>query len=491
MTSKFGGIPVEDDANTKSKFGGIPVDDDTSVPSTQTVPQSGGVVNDVANTYAGDISGAWNKLKSDYVATMPDKSFLDESFWDQLKSQFRGTVASGSLPVDAFNLVISPIAGAIHAGPVKAIASGEHALIGALPGGKDPRLTSEPQMENDLMGALSTVAPEKGVSLAGPAAAVPKAPQVADLKSAARQAYATVDNSGMKISPTAIKDLHSTIEKDLKTKGFHEKLQPRTQIAVDEIKNAAGAGAPHSLQDVDVLRRIVGHAAGSPDASDKFMARVVRDHIDDFIDNLGPQHLTGAKDQDALDALKTARDSWKRASKGEIIEGVIEKAKTNAHNYTTSGLENSLRVQFRKIANNSRAMSRFSPDEQAAIKKVATGGPLVNSLRMLGKFAPHGIVSTATGAGLGFAVGGAPGAIVLPIVGEAGRFGAKALTSKSAAEASELVRRGGPAPQVPSTPVLPRIYPVTAAANAMRRRSLLDPAENSYLSPRSVLDDGQ
>jgi hypothetical protein len=462
-----------------SEIGGAPQSDQKTMKLSQVGQQDSpklsstadSVGQDMLNTFGGEIEGAWNKLRTDFETTMPNKNYINEDFWNKLKDDYRQTVAAGSLPIDAFNLVISPIAGAIKAGPVKAVAAGERAAIGALPGIDKSKLPSQSDTENQLMGDLSAIAPEKGVSLAAPASAA--VPTVDALKTAARKAYTIADSSGMQIEPHAIKSLHGTIAADLAKKGFHEKLMPKTDVAVNEIKAMAEDKNPKSLQDIDVLRRIAGHAAGASEKADRTMARVVKDHIDDFVDNLGPQHLTGTKDNAAIDALHTARDAWKRASKGEIIEGAIEKAKTNASQFSQSGVENALRVQFRKIVNNDRAMSRFTPEEREAIKQVAKGGPITNALRMIGKLAPHGIVSLGLSSGGGYAVGGPVGMLAVPAIGEAGRLAATAMTERNARLASELVRRGAK-PQVSAASGAQKIYPAASAANVLQPRSARD-----------------
>lgn len=94
-----------------------------------------------------------------------------------------------------------------------------------------------------------------------------------------------------------------------------------------------------------------------------------------------------------------------------------------------------------------RGMRRFSKDEQAAIRKVAEGGAVENGLRLLGKLAPTGIVSTGIGGSIGFAIGGPAGAVAVPAAGAAARKGAGIMTGRNAKRASEEVRRGGKAPR--------------------------------------------
>jgi hypothetical protein len=150
--------------------------------------------------------------------------------------------------------------------------------------------------------------------------------------------------------------------------------------------------------------------------------------------------LTDAKN--AIASLNEARGLWSRYRKTEIIDELMHRAELSAPNFSGSGLENAVRTEFRALAKNSKKMRGFSKAEQAAIEKVAKGGPIENSLRMLGKAAPTGIVSGALSTGAGFAVGGPVGAVALPAAGGAARLGAKKMTLSNAAKAQEIMRAG-------------------------------------------------
>jgi hypothetical protein len=305
-------------------------------------------------------------------------------------------------------------------------------------------LESAARVAGAVAGGAGLGAIEKGAA----AKSLPKTPTTKELFTAGRQSYNTAQASPLIVSGQAVQRTVQAIKSDLAGMAFHPGLQPKTAAVLGELEKVASQN--HTLAGVETLRKLAGHAAGAVEKSDRMMGRVIKDHIDDLVNNLTPGDLVGAPDPAAISALKDARLNWARASKGEIIDGLIEKAKLNAPNFSASGYENSLRIQFRKLANNDRAMRRFSADEQQAIKRVAKGGIVENSLRQLGKFAPTGIVSTGIGAGIGASIGGPVGAVAVPAAGAAARQGAKALTSRNAKRASELVRRGGPAPVNPA-----------------------------------------
>jgi hypothetical protein len=172
--------------------------------------------------------------------------------------------------------------------------------------------------------------------------------------------------------------------------------------------------------------------------------------------------LLNAGPKETIDALKQARDLWSRASQAQLIQQQIDKAGIKASaNYSQSGMENALRQQFKSLALNDRAMARLTPEVQQAVKDVAKGSPVGNVLRAVGKYAPHGPVATAAGMGLGYTLGGIGGAtegglasLAVPMLGEAARTGATAMTRSAAQRAMDIAAAGrGSAPSLTSAPV--------------------------------------
>lgn len=160
--------------------------------------------------------------------------------------------------------------------------------------------------------------------------------------------------------------------------------------------------------------------------------------------------LIDAGPQGVIDALNSARSNWSRAAQASLIQQQIDKAGIKAAGYSQSGMENALRAQFRQLALNDRAMARLTPQVQEAVKAVAAGSPVGNVLRAVGKFAPHGPVATAAGMGTGYMLGGIEGggvgALALPMVGEAARAGATAMTKAAAQRALTAAALGKSAP---------------------------------------------
>lgn len=278
------------------------------------------------------------------------------------------------------------------------------------------------------------------------------APSISKLRADASTAYDAAHNSGVVASAPSYDNMVADLNTKLAARGIDPTLHPNSTAVLKRLNDSTGA--PIDFQGLDTQRRIAGHGvdASGLNKSDKAMSRAIQDHIDDYVDNLKPADLAAGNDPtQAVSDLNNARDLYSRSAKASTIQSLIDKAGVNGSNYTASGLENSLRVQFRKLANNDRGMSRFTSAEQDAIKRVATGGSptsMNNALRYLGKFSPQGFFPAVTEMGA-VALGG-PAALAIPAAGFAGRMGATAMTKAAAQRALDMAALGKSATALPS-----------------------------------------
>lgn len=379
----------------------------------------------------------------------------------------------------------------------------------------------------------SSVAQIAGGFMAGPdgamanlPAGVPKqiAPSIPSLRGAAKQAYQTVDNSGVRVSSDALNRMADNLQ-DKMAERLDPTLHPEATAAYNRVMkfgtDQPEAVAPASFTQLDNLRRVVADAGQAVKPADRALARQIQDHVDDFVGNLNSSDLdttaldqargtltsaTGAKGnavsqirsievnkpgalaargaagkgtrdaymalhdqipqleaqrqaalsdfnaentqiqngpQDTIDALNNARDLWSRSAKAQTLQNIIDKAKNNSTGFAQSGYENALRSGFRKLLNNERGISRFNPDEVAAIKQVATGGSpfsATNLLRQVGKLSPQGAIPILSEIGM-YGVAG-PSALAVPAAGIAGRAGATVLQGAAARNAVNLAALG-------------------------------------------------
>lgn len=242
-----------------------------------------------------------------------------------------------------------------------------------------------------------------------------------------------------------------------------KKGQIARQIKTIE-QNNSGALAARGAAGAPVRAKYMALQRGLQDAEAARQKALGSFHDESALLNAGPS--------DTVDALNKARSLWSRAKQGETIQGALDKADISASGYSQAGEENAIRARFRQMALNDKIMAALAPEVRDAVKSVAKGTPVNLAMRGLGKFAPHGVVSSFMGAGAGFAAGGIPGAIALPLLGEAARYGATASTKAAAQRALDTALIGG---RLPVKQVDPRI------ANTARKLGLFGGAAGAAL----------
>lgn len=220
----------------------------------------------------------------------------------------------------------------------------------------------------------------------------------------------------------------------------------------NELKLVQQEGA--SLHSLERLRRAIRSAGGGTlDTPNQAIAERLINRLDDAVENLSASNIaaTGATGKPALDVLKEARQTYRIGKKAQLIEDAVERAKTQA-----SGVENGLRIQFRRILNNPKLKRNFNKQEIEAIERVANGDFSTNAMRWLGTFgfpidqgrsALGSFLGGGAGAAIGSSIAGPAGAFVggpaLMAVGTAARMGADASTRR-AAEIADLLVKSGP-----------------------------------------------
>jgi hypothetical protein len=289
-----------------------------------------------------------------------------------------------------------------------------------------------------LAGALASLATPAAIGAIADRKPAPVARSVDELKAASSQAYNEATNAGAVFKPSSYDGFISSVIPDIKKAGFDAGLHPKVASVLSRLSSEQGQ--PHTLDNMEILRRVVKSAAASNEPDERRIAGIIQSKLDDFVSNAGPNDITGGNLSVAIPALQNARKLWSQASKADTIETLMDRAKLSAPNFSGSGMENAIRTEFRALAKNDKKMRLFSDDEQEAIRKVAMGGPIENAARMLGKFAPTGVVSSGLSSGAGYFLGGPMGAAAVPAAGFVGRQLATALTKRNAEKASELMR---------------------------------------------------
>jgi hypothetical protein len=282
-----------------------------------------------------------------------------------------------------------------------------------------------------------------GLAVATPSSVMRSVPTTAtadQLRAASRAAYKTAEQAGAVFKPAAFDAFVTNLLPEIKKAAFDETLHPEVAAVLSRLQKEMGK--PQTLENMEILRRIAKIAAESQKPSERRMAGIIEDHLDDFVQNAGPADIMGGNPQIAVPALQQARAMYSKASKSDTIDTLIDRAKLSAPNFSASGMENALRTEFRALAKNERKMRLFTPDEQDAIRKVAMGDFPVNALRALGRFGSPGVVGTSLSGGMGMVLGGPVGAVALPLAGRAARAGSAMLQKRNADMAAALMRGG-------------------------------------------------
>jgi len=286
-------------------------------------------------------------------------------------------------------------------------------------------------------------------------AATRAAPTTDALKQQAHELYQQADNAGLVVSRQGITRVFNDIAETVKNAGIDKTIHPKATAALGRLQEAAEQGAGLSLREVDTLRRVVGGAAKSIDPDERRIATIMIDKIDDWLGNLRPTDVAAGNAKAASENIAAARDMWRTFRKSEIIENAFEKAKnTVGANYTSADMATALRQQFKSILGNVRTARNFSKAELDIIRGVVRGGPVENALRLLGKFAPRGVVSTTLAGSAGYGAAGPVGAAALLGAGEVGRRAAGSIGVGNAERAAALIRSGGALPPPQMSPQL-------------------------------------
>lgn len=302
-----------------------------------------------------------------------------------------------------------------------------------------------PKVEPPLAApAAPTAAPPVAAPVAPVAerAAVEAVPKTAaEFKEVARPFYKAAEESGVVIKPERMKALSDDVFTTTSNKGLDPTLTPDSLAAIKRIKDLENQ--PVSFQTLDLLRQIASDAGASQKPSDRRVAGIIVEKLDDFIANLKSSDTIIGDTKIASEAILKARDLWSKGAKLELIERMVENAKTSAPSFSGSGLENALRTEFKNLARNQNKMRTFTPEERQAITLVARGNAARLTARGVGKFAPTGVVSTVLSGGTGAALGGGIGAVALPAAGFAARQVATALIKRHIRQLEATIRSGG------------------------------------------------
>jgi hypothetical protein len=275
------------------------------------------------------------------------------------------------------------------------------------------------------------------------------APSIDQLKDTSRAVYKEIDDLGARVNKNAYRRLTSEITRDARKFGLDKDITPKASKALARFNDIRGRDV--SLTEIDTLRKVAQNAASSLEPAEAALGARMIESVDSFLDNVKPSALAapeGAAVKDIGARYKAARNLWGRARKSELVQESFEKARNQA-----SGFENGVRTQFRQILNNKKKSRFFNAEEKAAMKRVVVGDSKENIAKLIGRLgfsegSATNILGGAVGATAGAAAFGAPGAVIVPLIGQVSRKLAQRMTAKNAQFADQVIRAGKDAEKI-------------------------------------------
>ena len=297
------------------------------------------------------------------------------------------------------------------------------------------------------------------------------------LKNQASQVYQEIDNLGVQVGRTSVKDLSNRIENTIKSEidaDFMIKNQNGVYVrnpearGVQKITNTPESIAelnsiivrskgPQSIKQIEKQRQSLSSKLGDPNVSknDKRIIGQMVDEIDDFLGNIDVNQLErtglGQVPANAKDLLNSARSLWKQSAKTKAVEDILESAEVRS-SVTKQDKAQAIKLKFAQLADpkagpgNKKIYNRFSPEEKAEIRKLIEGGAGENFLRGLSRFVDKYSFGLSAGAGafgagtLGLSGGGL--AALPPVIGQGAGAIANRLAQSRATGLENLTRLG-------------------------------------------------
>lgn len=205
------------------------------------------------------------------------------------------------------------------------------------------------------------------------------APEQGAVKAAADTAYSQLRAAGVTYDANAYGQMLQDLETTLKQQGFHTIDAPQSTARLNQLAQYAG-GSP-DFSDLDSIRkatgRIIGDNSPSMLASDRAVASIIQDKIDEFMTN-SPFSTNGSVPANQIQPLMAhARDMARR----NIIARDIDEMQRKAENYV-SGYESGMRNQVSSYLK--KKGKSLTNEERAALQDIQWNSG-ANATEALGK----------------------------------------------------------------------------------------------------------
>jgi len=263
-----------------------------------------------------------------------------------------------------------------------------------------------------------------------------------DIRKQASQFYKRAERQGVYILPNVADNLANQLETTLQRQGAAITQRDRAPIlrVIRDLRNRPNSDL--SFEELEKLRSDLGLIGRSAEtgkvtavgAQANRMAGIVQDKLDDFFENLDVSQVSSGDPQRAVQLVKQARQQYKNARKGEILEQVLTKIDVGPGKKPAI---TELQERLAPIVSDTRLMSKFSTKEREVLQSLQKGSLTENTLRTIGELAPGKNIEKI----LGYAIPTTAAASTNPayLAGIAGVGGA-ALASRAMANRMALRR---------------------------------------------------
>lgn len=276
---------------------------------------------------------------------------------------------------------------------------------------------------------------------------VDNAPSTDALRAAGKDAYEKAYKTGVRLKQEKYMDFVIDMN-DIATKNkANPTMHGLLTGVIKELEKKVGEEP--DVGDLDMYRRQLASVAKTvaPELADeRRIAELVIERLDETVNTLKQSDVLSGDAGAVGPLLQNARKIWTQKSKSGIIDDIIEKAETQA-----SGKENGIRIGFRQLLRNKGKLRGFSQEEIAFMKTIVNGSFFTKAKRFAGTMSPWrgggqnflgSTIGMGSGAAIGHAVAGAPGAVIgsmaMPALGAISRAGAEKATLKRAEMARAL-----------------------------------------------------
>lgn len=320
-----------------------------------------------------------------------------------------------------------------------------------------------------------------------------------DIRNQAKQFYKQAERQGVYILPNVADDLADQLEATLQRQAASITQRDRAPVlrVIRDLRNRKHADL--SFEELEKLRGDLGLigrdpqtgkvVANTPGEQQNRIAGIVQDKLDDFFDNLDVTQVSSGDPQRALELVKQARQQYKNARKGEILEQVLTQIDVGKGKKPPIA---ELQGRLTPIVSDERLMRKFSPEERKVLESLQAGTLTENVLAKIGQYAPGKSIEQL----IGYAVPTTVAASTNPtyLAGIAG-IGGAALASRAlanrmalrrASDVAENVLAGRPPPGLPERAVRAAgrgaayVPPVVLGSEAANNAFITDAYGNSY-----------